>query len=253
MKKFTSLLLACVLGVFVHAQNTPVPPQAATKVVLDDASSAIFPASWINGSTKPTAEPLGNEAHERARRIFSETLALYPTEVLNNNLKAVYGLGRLTIRDVVTAGSNSRAAIYVVMSARLPDDTVRRVVHAEFSSILLRNHKSLFPETSWTLVNPEGFVYSRAAARDSQDGSVTRRYDPALLEQGFIRKFSQASVEEDFRAYASLLLVGDGQLWEAMETYPRVKAKAALTMQFYAAMNPKFTPEFFAGLRRQEG
>lgn len=225
----------------------------APPIVVDRAGSEIFPASWLTKKIDAKAEVLRDADRERARRIIVAALEKYPPAVLAANLQSVYLVGRLEYSGVVTGGTNSRDVVYVVAPGDYSSAKIERIFHAEFSSILLRNHRRSFAEEAWLKINPPDFRYLGSGVQAVREKQASTALQPALHEQGFLNKYGQASIEEDFNSFAGRLLLGDAQLWAAVERYPAVKAKADHVIEFYGRLDPGFTPEFFQSLQAPAG
>lgn len=82
--------------------------------------------------------------------------------MLRAGLKAVYVLGGLRCCGVITSGTNSRTTVYLRIGSvkdGYTDAHIEGVFHAEFSSILLRNHAALLDKQAWQSLNPPCFKY----------------------------------------------------------------------------------------------
>ncbi|TDU67175.1 hypothetical protein EI77_03376 [Prosthecobacter fusiformis] len=219
------------------------------EIIVDQADSHIFPAVWRNSKTAPSAVPLSGPDQPQARALVEEALSHYPAEVLSTSLKKVYVVAALKYRGVSTGGTNSRSIVYVVSHPKYTAAQIERIFHAEYSSILFRNHHSQFDLIAWQAINPPGFAYrgSGVAAIKNKQASVRIKED--VHTDGFLHEYGLASIEEDFNSYAALLFMGDRALWSAIETHPKVKAKADLVIAFYHKIHPTFTLAYFHALR----
>lgn len=227
-------------------------PLRATEpeLIFDRAGAEIFPESWRNAKVNANAEPLDETGRQAAKAIVGRALAKYPPAVLSANLKELYAVGRLEYSGVATGGTNSRDAVYVVWNPKFPADKIEGNIHAEFSSILLRNHAREFDQEAWLKLNPPGFAYRGTGVQAVRTRQASLRIDAVLNAEGFVNQYGQASMEEDFNSYAGRLWMGDAELWNAIEKYPKVKAKADLAMAFYQKLDGALTEQFFRSLRR---
>lgn len=220
------------------------------ELIFDQAGPEIFPGAWLTAKVNAKAEPLDADGQRAARAIVDRALAKYPPAVLDANLKKLYVVGRLEYSGVATGGTNSRNAVYMVWNARFPAGKIEGNLHAEFSSILLRNHARHFDRDAWLKLNPPNFAYRGTGVQAVQNKQASLRVEAGLNTEGFINQYGQASMEEDFNSYAGRLWMGDTELWSAVGEYPKVKAKAALAMAFYQKLDAALTGEFFHSLRQ---
>jgi hypothetical protein len=220
------------------------------EVVLDRASSDIFPPSWLTPEVDARAEALDTENQQRAREIAAKVLAKYPAAVLRANLKRIYLLKRIFYSGISAGGTNSRDTVYGIVKKQTPDSKLEEIIHAEFSSILLRNFPTYLDETVWQESNSPDFRYRGNGVQAIRNQQASEQPNDALLEQGFLNEYAKASIEEDFNSFAGRLFVGEARLWKAIENYPRVKAKADMVIGFYQKIDPLLTKEFFNSLRQ---
>ena len=108
-------------------------------------------------------------------------------------------------------------------------------MHAEFSSILF--HRYEFPRQEWQATNKPGWKYvgtgfDMLARNDSYDQT------PALLENGFLEGYSQASMEEDFNGLVQWAFAKPDRLSKLFVKYERIRKKYQLVIQFYKTVDP---------------
>lgn len=238
---FIALVGACMMPTTV----------GATEIILDQASPEIFPEAWRGGKIKATAQPLLDTEVERFRRIVDRALAKYPKSLLERSLVKLYGLGHLEYSGVVTGGTRSANAIYVVCKpqANYTDEAVERIIHAEYSSVLFQKFAKDFDAEAWKKQNAEGATYLGSGVAAVKAGKISARVTPELHEQGFISEYAQASIEEDFNSHVARLFIGDEAYWQTIEKHPRLKAKAELVMAFYEKLDASMNRTSFARLR----
>ena len=224
------------------------PP--ASPIIVNRASSDIFPPSWLAPGVGARAELLAETEQQRSVAVITKALGKYPSSLISANVTHIYVLGRLEYSGVAAGGTNSKTDVYVVKNGRISDALLENNFHAEFSSILLRNFPQHLDTEAWQRVHSPDFHYrgSGVQAIKSQQASV--RLSDSLHEEGFLNEYAKASVEEDFNSFAARLFTGDPLLWRAIDRYPKVRAKAELAMAFYRKLDASFTKEFFASLRQ---
>lgn len=235
------LLLSCGL---LQAQDSPAP----VPIILDQAQPDIFPKSWLTPRTNAKAEPLLEAQRSRSLKLLQRALAKYPAAVLKDNLRKVHILGRLEYSGVPTGGTNSRTVVYVVNNgeARYTDRAIEGIFHAEFSSILLRNHSRLIDKEQWQQLNPPGFTYLGTGGVNAiKQQKASQKLDALMHAEGFLHQYAKADFEDDFNSLAARLLIGDADLWRLINEHPKLQAKAALVMDFYHKLDPVFTRERF--------
>jgi hypothetical protein len=221
----------------------------ATEIILDQASSEIFPESWRGGKVAAKAEPLLDSQTQRLEAIIERALAKYPADLLSSTLTRVYGLGQLEYRGIVTGGTRSASAIYIVCKPHFSDEAVERNIHAEYSSILFRKFEKDFDVQRWEMENPSGFHYLGSGSAAVKAGLASVGLDESLHPSGFLTQYSKASLEEDFNAHAARLFTGDSTYWRAIANSPKLKAKSMLVIGFYTKVHREFTEENFRRLR----
>lgn len=242
-----SLIVVCAS--LALAETPTLKSSEPPEVVLDDASSDIFPESWLTPKVNAKAELLEDTERDRCYEVVNRALAKYPADLLKTTLKKIYGLGRLEYSGAVTGGTRSRNAVYVVCRPTYASPDVERIVHAEYSSILFQGFAKQFDAEAWQRINPPDFKYLGSGVEAVKSGVSPHRSDAAMREQGFIQEYAKASIEEDFNSHVAPLFVGDPKYWEAIEQYPKLKAKADLVMAFYSKIHASFTLSYFQALR----
>lgn len=237
------IALVCLFGMRAGA--------SATEVITDQASAEIFPEAWHGGKVSARAEPLLPAQAERFQKIADLALAKYPRALLKDTLANVYGLGHLEYSGVATGGTRSASSIYVACKPHYTDTAVERIIHAEYSSILFRKFSNQFDAEAWQRLNPPGFKYLGSGVAAVRAGKASGTMSASLNEQGFVSEYAQASLEEDFNSHAASLLMGDESYWQAVEKFPRLKAKTTLLIHFYAGLNPGFSEASFQEIRKK--
>lgn len=243
--KASSILITALIAAISHTALAAQP-----FITVDDASQDIFPKEWQESPINASADPLPKSDQTVCRKLVERELAKYPARVLEANLKGVYVVSRLRYHDIIAGGTNSRSKVYVVKNDKFTWERFTEYVHAEFSSILLRNHPEFLDRYAWEHTNPDDFSYLGSGVQAIREKKASVYTKESLFEQGFIQQYGMASFEEDFNGYAGRLFMGEASLWEAIEKYPRVKAKADMVIAFYTKLDPSLTFEFFHGMPR---
>ncbi len=186
-----------------------------------------------------------------AQLILGCALKKYPPQVLQAELKSVYVLAELRYSGVITSGTNSRTSVYLKIGdvkKGFTDAHIEGVFHAEFSSILLRNHTQHLDKDTWNAVNPPGFKYlgnGVDAVRQKVAGTVLR---DELHEAGFLVEYAQSTLENDLNGFAKMLFNGQAELWKVAARFPKIRRKLDLTLAFYQKIDASFSEAFFRSL-----
>lgn len=244
------LAAACLLPLFPTAADERVISEKPVRVVTS-ANSAIFPESWRKAPVLASGEVLPGDQIKRAQLILERALKKYPLQVLKADLKAVYVLAELRYSGVITSGTNSLSSVYLKIGdvkKGFTDAHIEGVFHAEFSSILLRNHAPDLDQNAWDAVNPPGFKYlgnGVDAVKQKVAGTALR---DELHEQGFLVEYAQSTLENDLNGFAKMLFNGEAGLWEVAARFPKIRHKLDLTLAFYQKIDASFTEAFFHSL-----
>ena len=113
--------------------------------------------------------------------------------------------------------------------------------HAEFSSILLRNHAALFDKRAWQSLNPPGFEYLGNVVDAVKQGKAGLKLSAALHGQGFL-------TENDFNGFAARLFGGVAHVWAIAGKHPKIRKKLELTIGFYRKLDGTMDEKLFKGL-----
>lgn len=208
------------------------------EIVVDRADSGIFPESWLKDPINAEAEVLPESERPPCREQVEKELARYPAAILQTELKRVHVLGRLQYHGVATGGTRSSSVVYVVRNAKIDPARLANNLHAEFSSILLLNHRNGLNEAAWHECHPPGFAYRGSGVGAVKSGQASTGLRDELHVEGCLNEYANVSLEEDFNSYAGRLFTGDPQLWRAIGKFPKVAAKAALVISFYGKIDP---------------
>ena len=220
--------------------------------ILTSADPTIFPESWRRAPIAASGAILPAKDFERATTILGRALRKYPRAVLERNLEAVFVLSDLKYSRISAGGTNSLNVVYVRIGEErmgYTDAQIEGVFHAEFSSILLRNFRRVFPAQGWGAINPPDFHYTSSGVEAVRHHQAHGEEGEALHRRGFIHVYSESAMEEDFNAFAAVLFSGDPARWQLTDEYPKLHAKRKLALDFYARIDPAFTPAYFRRLK----
>lgn len=240
------------------SKNDPREINEAGIIITPSINCDILPIYWYIGLDKNKIEDLSDmvkaindEDFGRATNAIRSGLKKYPAKFLNSNLTIVYILGDLNFYGVKFGSTYSYTKIYLTggpIAQGYTNEYIEGKLHHEFSSILLNKYRNLFKESNWIEANPQDFVYGRGGANAIKNNQSSEIVDKELLPKGFLNSYAQATLEEDFNEFAQFLFLGDKEIWNYANTYPRIKSKLDLFINFYQTIEPSFTEDFFRSL-----
>lgn len=215
-----------------------------------DYSLSIFPGDWQLPPISASGQPIDKSEIPRTRRVMERALSKYPIEMLEENLESIHFLSQMRFFDVPYGGTNSNTAVYLVNNGRslgYSNKYLEQTFHHEFSSILLRNFPEFLDTTLWKSLNDPGFNYNDpengvGAIRNNQS---SQDIDSILCEKGLLTQYASSSIENDVNTFAQNLFLPEKDFWKNVETYPRIKKKMEMLVEFYQKINPVFTLEYF--------
>jgi hypothetical protein len=209
---------------------------------FQDWPPALQPKDWA-------VLPIADADLVPALKLVIEALSVYPPGFVRETMGPLVLCGGLKIGADPVGGMTYVSTIYIVASD-LADPSMRLfardTVHHEFSTLALS--KAPLDDKAWLAANPPGFAYaidtdSNAKMEATQLTDEPARL-PALHEQGFMSRYGQASVRNDFNTYADAAFGHPADLVALMLQYPRIRRKAALFAGVYEALDPAFRAYF---------
>ena len=184
---------------------------------------------------------------DRAVAAILNGLDKYPDSVQSSNLGVVYLVQHLEIQGRQAGGIADPPTQRVYIANSYSTCWIERAFHHEFSHILTSWHP--WNISPWLAENPEDFTYGDDAIAAIREDRASSELDRRLAEDGFLTEYSMTSAGEDFNTYAQYHFLPEHLLWEIVDTYPRVRRKSALMVEFYGALDPQYyTNAFFRGL-----
>lgn len=200
------------------------------------------PANW-------TVAPIADRNVAPALKLVIEALSVYPPGFVRETMGPLFLCGALQVGTDPVGGLTYLSAIYVV--APDLDDAgmrifVRDTVHHEFSTLALS--KGTLDEAAWQKADPAGFAYAIETDKNAKL-DATRLHDdpsdlPALYAAGFMSRYAEASIRNDFNTYADAVFGHPADLIALMARYPRIQRKVQLFEAAYVALDPGFRDYF---------
>ena len=244
-----SFLTLLIAGNFqsLFSQSSQIDKRSGMPIYFEVDEEA-FPESWHSADIRAEGKDLDKDQIERSLKVLKITLAKYPIEVLKKNLKKIYVLNEIKFYGVAFGGTNSTDVVYLSnkgISKGYTDEYLERLFHAEFSSILLRNYKSNFPESQWLAANEPGTKYGKGGVSALKTKQSSESFDEDLHKKGFLNQYATSDVENDFNSFAKTIFKNEGDFWNLIKKYPRLKKKMEIIVAFYHQINEEFDLEYF--------
>ncbi|MCP4114701.1 MAG: hypothetical protein GY737_04725 [Desulfobacteraceae bacterium] len=180
-------------------------------------------------------------------RLLPGLLARYPASVISENINGIALCEALEFYEVEYGGTSLAKTLYLTSKGRrmgFTDMYLRELFHHEMSSLLMSQFP--FDYRKWSESNPADFQYKKTTAerlnaiKHDRDGAGEARG----YREGFLSRYSQSSLENDFNVYAENIFVYPGKMENLIAQYPNIKAKYLLVKEFYLSIHPGFLPVF---------
>lgn len=188
------------------------------------------------------AEPADLHDVYSALRGVERALSVYPPDLINRHLAAIFIAGDLEIGGVRAAGTYLYAWIYISAASDLADRGpayIAETVHHELSSLLFLAGD--FPTARWTAINPTDFAY--LPTPEAVLEAAGTHQDPAMAEtwyrDGFVSDYGMSSLENDFNTFAEMALGRPDDLRALAGRYPGIADKLAVLIDFYTSLEPE--------------
>ena len=217
-------------------------------------SDNTFPTRWYNAKINARAEPLSKSEIEDVNEALIQTLSKYPEKVICSYLKRIFVFKNMRFYNVPFGGTSSKDAVYITNDEEnftCSYDLLETYFHHEFSSILLNKNGCKFQKKKWKSLNPEGFHYGKGGLNAILTGNAEMNFDPQLNERGFLTRYSEASLEEDFNVFCQNVFNGGFLFWKLVDKIPAIKLKADLVIQFDHRIDPQFSESYFRKINQK--
>jgi hypothetical protein len=202
--------------------------------------SKFFPARWLREPISGKGGQIELEQLPRLAKIIETFVSRYPKPVIRANLKQVFLVSELKFYGKSYGATYAGTSVYLKIRNKhgLSADTFLTArLHSEFSSILMRKHK--FPKNEWAALNPSDFKYSGTGVEMLGQGGLYGQ-TKVLLKKGFLVKYSQSSMENDFNMLSDWLFTRRKELVTLCQRYEVLNAKRELAEKFYKSLDVKF-------------
>lgn len=215
------------------------------QVLTRDLQATVAPA--VDTPARPVRMadlPPGSEP--AALRSLDAAMAVYPPGFLHRMLRRVAMAGDLTVFGEEAGGLFGGAMVtvsYRYVGDPGSDGFDTDTFHHELSSVV--RAQVAFNVTTWSAANPPGFAYMDLAAYKAtlaDAGSVDG--DPALHAAGFVARYGQTSLDNDFNTYAEKVFGHGPDFAREIAAFPRMRRKTRQLMDIYEALDPGFADYF---------
>jgi len=199
-----------------------------------------FPPKWRNRPYFGKGKQISESDLDRAVAVCKQFLSEHPKPVIQKNLTHIFLLGDLEFNGLQYGGTYIQSAIYVMSDGLAKGYTVdflRSMCHAEFSSILFRNYP--FPSDEWSQLNPKDFRYGNSGAEFLRQDNVRGTSDE-LQSNGFLIKYSQSTLEDDFNVMTEWLFAKPAELESVAERFEVIRKKREIAIRFYQSIDPNY-------------
>jgi len=199
-----------------------------------------FPARWRRSPISAQGEQIPVEEIRRLLPLVETFLASYPESIIAENLQNIYLLGELSFHGKSYGATNRRDSLYIKSQGRgrgFSDSFLLSRMYSEFSSILLRNYK--FPKEAWRSVNPDDFQYVGSGRAVLGRGNLYSQ-NQRLLSSGFLVKYSQSSLENDFNMISAWLFTQPDRLKRLGKEHAKLGQKVDIAIAFYRSLGIQF-------------
>jgi hypothetical protein len=247
---WVNFLVAVAFG--GYTQEAYDDPYSCVRLKFEAGATA-FPEKWYGGKIRAQAVSLAPSEKENVKKCMEMTFRKYPVALLCSNLESVYVLKSMKFYGVPYGGTSSGNRVYITddeENLNCSYDLLENYFHHEFSSILLHNYSSDFSKRKWKKLNPKGFKYGKGGLQAIRNNAADMVFDSLLNKNGFLTKYSEASLEEDFNLYCQNIFNGGEEFWRLVDAFPAIRAKTELVIRFYNRINPVFTERYFRSLNR---
>ncbi len=251
------LALVFVLSASAQEKQLSKALKKTTKTIFDIRfypEKQMFPNSWYSSPINAKTTALEDSAEqERCIKILEKAAALYPEWLLEKTLEKVYVLSELNFYGVGYGGtySYSKKSIWIVNKGvrRGYDEAfLSRLFHAEYSSILLEEYSHLFDLPSFEKEHNPKYPYGKGGVDALKTKKSSEAYDDEINAAGFLNMYGMSDSENDVNSFAKRLFYPDNEFWEVVEKYPYLQRKLQIIIDFYHAIDPVFTLEYFKSI-----
>jgi len=243
------LIAFCCSCVFLPANKENTESNSGNDLEIEiiyNVEDDMFPVSWRAGDINGKALPLDTSEYDRTTRILRKAMSKYPEGILEKYLEKVYVVGYLEFFGLEYGGTNTDGIVYLSNRGEYMGYTdlfLEQSFHHELSSILFFAHPRFFRKDDWVKLND--FQYGSGGVNAIQTSSASVALSEYYAAKGVLSQYATSAIEEDFNTFAEQLFSASEGFWELTEQYPALSEKVTIMVEFYNAIHPDFTLEYF--------
>lgn len=209
-----------------------------------DVTENVIPELWRNPPSNGTTELFVQKNLCRHIQNISRELKKYPIDIINRNLSTIYLFNSLSFYGVQYGGTSLGSSIYLTGGAKnegYSNVYFASLLHHEMSSIFFTAYQ--FPKEHWSSINPVNFRYAESDGQVLESITKGNELENKAMHyrDGFLSKYGQSTLENDFNLYAEMAFTNPKQLRSLSEKYPRVRQKSELIKNFYIGISTDFS------------
>lgn len=202
---------------------------------------------WNKAPFNGEATQISDFELSRFIQLLPNILGKYPKSVISESIDRLAFSQELTFYGVPYGGTNLERTLYLTNKGRqagFNDTYLQELFHHEMSSLLM--NKFPFNSKQWAGANPKKFQYKNETIEilNAVKNNSAALGDRDLYRQGFLSKYAQSTLENDFNVYAENIFVHPETIQDLISQYPIINTKYQLVKDFYISINPDFSTLF---------
>ncbi len=198
-----------------------------------------FPSHW--SANNPEYTPVPDEKRYYAMLQLEIDLSKYSHGFLKKFCSGVFIVNSLKFDGQPYGGTNDSTNkwVYLILSTVGDEGHLDAVgFHHEFSSILYKRNKSIFPESAWRSANPSDFnyVFEMSSSRNIASRKTNTRGNSSTYSRGFICEYGELTLEDDINTFSQYLVGKPDKLAKISDEYSKIQRKTEILNQFFKAI-----------------
>lgn len=175
----------------------------------------------------------------KARMVVTSFSSRYDERLLRKSLASVNIVKDFRIGKSIYSGTYWKNKIILKVPRAHSIYYLERVLHHEYSSILLRKYP--LSRSDKRLWSRNSARYGGRKLRDYylRNGKGSRTERKSLLRQGFLTPYSATTFENDFNILAEYIFMKPERFKYLARIYPRIRVKRAIAIKYYCKLGAK--------------
>lgn len=203
--------------------------------------------AWIEGPRVYRAEEVPPDDRAFALAAVTKAIRHVPPMAgfLRESNSRIVLVNRLELEGVRVGGFCGGRGICIAIRGRSQIEIARTFYH-EAAHVLMRRYVDRFPTDRWHQLNPDGFKYINDDAIEAiknRDSTLVLRTE--LAHAGFVSRYAQTNIREDFAETSEVLLTQPHLLNvgsrsnRVMEIFPALREKLRLAQEVWESALPE--------------